>query len=272
MDCKFIVFVEDPKDTTISKIIKTFRDLLYTVLVDARHVYDYKWIYDNTEVGRLFIFKDNNLLMYDREDLEIDMKWHPDFAITFNDWEKVDSQTWEAIRLYCQQHLTDEMIDMTNTMKVHEILGKPLTVRASLPEPEKVEYPEYYSFQSRHLESQDIMLYEVVKPFTDLPYTSVTRKYSLKGHLPFFTDLFICQSWGVARADIAFLKHMWSELQMDGEFDLESLMKDATERCLPAEDRFPDPEPEVYRRSLEDTILILKEKALGTSRFIPNKN
>lgn len=269
MDCKFVVFVEDPKNEVIGKIVKTFTELQYTVLVDSKHVNDYHWLFENTLVARLFIFHDNELHMYDRDSLDKNMKWKPDFAIIFNEDCEVDMVTWEAIRLYCQQHLTDESIDMTNTMKVHDFIKKPYTVKASLPEPEKVEYPDYYQFRSQYLEHYDIMLYEVVKPFTDLPYTSVTRNYNVKGHLPFFTDLFICQSWGVARDDIAFLINMWKELKMDGTFNLEVLMKEATEKCMPQDDRLPEPEPEVYRRCLEDTIQILKEKAAGTSRFIP---
>lgn len=114
------------------------------------------------------------------------------------------------------------------------------------------------------------MLYEVKKPFTDLPYTSVTRNYSKKGHIPFFTDLFICQSWGVARSDIAFLKHMWNELKMDGDFDLEKLMKAATEKCYPSDDNIPEPEPEVYRRSLDNVVLILNEKEQRQVQIIPD--
>jgi hypothetical protein len=106
------------------------------------------------------------------------------------------------------------------------------------------------------------MLYQVIKPFTDLPYTSVTREYSRKGHIPFFTDLFICQSWGVARNDIGFLQHMWTELKMDGEFNLDALMKDATEKCYPSDSAIPSAEPEVYRRCIDDVVQILQEKII----------
>jgi hypothetical protein len=271
MDCKIIVFVHDQKDSNTSKLLKTFAELGYTTLADGIHGKNYRWLIDNIKEGKFFIFANGVVKMYDKEVLEEDMKWYPDFAIVFNEECSIDSITWEAIRLYCNQHLTDEMIDMTNTMKVHEVMGKPMKAVSALKEEEVTTGLDHYSFESYYIEKEDIMLYEVLKPFTDLPYTSVTRNYSKKGHLPFFTDLFICQSWGVARSDISFLAYMWKELKMTGVFDIEELMKEATEKCLPSETRIPEPEPEVYRRSLHDTILILREKAINKmeSRFIP---
>lgn len=278
MDVKFTVYVVDKDDPTVVKVIKTFRDLGYTVLVDAIHIKNYKWFQENIVVGRLFIFDRDELFMFTKENLDPEMIWTPDFSITFNDDAEISDTQWDEIHLYAKQHLTDEMIDMTNTMKVHELLGKPTTQKVELEDIEiKKQEQDYYALNRCFLEKQDIMLYEVTKPFTDLPYTSVTRNYSKKGHLPFFTDLFICQSWGVARADIAFLAEMWKELKMTGEFDLDKLLKEATEKCMPQENTLPEPEPEVYRRSLQDTILILKEKSEGTNRriipdFIRNKN
>ena len=271
MECKIIVYVHDTKDIMTAKMLKTFTDLGYTTMADGKNGKRYQYLYENMVEARMFILNGENLHMYDREALTIDMLWYPDFAIIFQEADHIDDITWEAIRLYCQQHLTDQMIDMTNCMKVHQVMGKPMAATAGLSI-EKAEVPvtcDYYSFRRQFVESQDIMLYEVTKPHTDLPYTSVTRFYSKKGHLPFFTDLFICQSWGVARADVGFLKEMWKELQMTGEFDLEKLMKEATEKCMPSDDRLPEPEPEVYRRSLEDTLTILKEKTVGNRRYIP---
>lgn len=274
MDCRIVVYVHDTKDAMTAKFLKTFTELGYTTLADGKHGKEYTYLYDNMKQARLFIFENEILHMFDRHALDPNMTWYPDFGILFNDDCEIDSSTWEAIRLYCQQHLTDQMIDMTNTMKVHEVMGKPVSATASLKNDTapKLDEENCYQFRTQYLESIDTMLYEVKKPFVDLPYTSVTRNYKNKGHLPFFTDLFICQSWGVARADVAFLAEMWKELKMDGVFDLDALMKHATEKCMPSEDRFPEPEPEVYRRSLENTIVILKEKASGSRRYIPNKN
>lgn len=278
MDVKFIVLVAKPNDPHYGYLLKTFTALGYTTLADGINYNNYNWYQRNIKVGRLFIFDKDELFMFTVENLDSKMDWMPDFAITFNDDAVITEKQWDEIHLYCKQHLTNEIIDMTNTMKVHELLGRPTKMVANVDEtPALEEKQDYYGFNRCYLDEQDIMLYEVTKPFTDLPYTSVTRRYSKKGHLPFFTDLFICQSWGVARSDVAFLANMWKELKMEGEFDLEKLMKEATEKCMPKDDELPEPEPEVYRRSLQDTILILKEKMEGTNRriipdFIRNKN
>lgn len=278
MDVKFTVFVADPQDSHYGNLLKTFTNLGYVALADGINYKNYNWYQKNIKVGRLFIFDKDELFMFTVDNLDSEMIWLPDFAITFNDDALITEEQWDEIHLYCKQHLTNDVIDMTNTMKVHELLGKPTSMTASIEDTPMLEADQdYYGFNRCYLDQQDIMLYEVTKPHTDLPYTSVTKNYSKKGHLPFFTDLFICQSWGVARDDIAFLKEMWKELNMEGDFDIETLMKNATEKCMPKDDQLPEPEPEVYRRSLNDTILILKEKALGTNRrivpdFIRNKN
>ena len=270
-NARFIVFASKPNTSEETKLIKTFHALGYSTFIDGKHKSDYGWLMKNIAVGKLFIYDDDEVYMFDKEQLDQNMMFTPDFALVCNDTDVISEKEWDQIHLYLKQHLTDQIIDMTNTMKVHEMLGKPTYEKAVMNEIEPAKQQSHYSFDCKHLEDEDIMLYQVIKPFTDLPYTSVTRNYSKKGHIPFFTDLFICQSWGVARNDIAFLKFMWSELGMDGEFDLDNLMKSATESCYPSETSIPNSEPEVYRRSISDVIIILKEKIVRKSnRNIPN--
>lgn len=269
-DVRFIVFVNKPNTADEAKIVKTFHDLGYATYVDAIHRNDYEWFSRNVVTGRLFIYDGDQVYMFEKEKLTPSMDFTPDFVILFNEDTQISLEQWDAIHKYVQQHLTDELIDMTNTMKVHEMLGKPTTQRVELKDVEMAPLNDHYEFECRHLEEEDMMLYEVIKPFTDLPYTSVTRNFKKKGHVPFFTDLFICQSWGVARSDIAFLKQMWDHLKMDGTFDLDSLMKAATEKCYPSDNAIPEPEPEVYRRKLDDVIQILDEKKSKQVRIIPD--
>lgn len=277
-EVKIVVFVDKPNTIEQTNQIKVFTDLGYATLVDSLHKRDYNYIYKNTVNARLFIQEDENVYMFKREDLLPDMLLTPDFIIVFPDDADISEDNWNRIQQYVEEHVTDSIIDMTNTMKVNELMGKPVELKAEkLPEViEGNRGNDFYNLETRFLEDLDIMLYEVTKPFTDLPYTSVTRNYSKKGHKPFFTDLFICQSWGVARADIAFLKHTWEQFKMAGEFDLDAMMQEAIEKCLPSETNIPEPEPEVYRRSLNDVISILAEKKSRNSKIIPdfikNKN
>lgn len=270
MDHRFIVFASKPNTEDEAKIIKTFHALGYTTFVDGFHKNDYKWFNKNVVVGRLFIYDGDVVYMFEKNQLPEDMSFTADFVLLFNEDAIVTDDQWNSIHTHIQQHLTDEMIDMTNTMKVHELLGKPTFQKANLEPVEAPPENTHYQFESELLKDEDIMLYQVIKPFTDLPYTSVTRNFSNKGHIPFFTDLFICQSWGVARTDIAFLKQMWIHLKMDGEFNLENLMKTATEKCYPSEHNIPQPEPEVYRRPISAVIKILEEKKSKLIRTIPD--
>jgi hypothetical protein len=278
LDVKIIVYVDVPNTKEQANHVKVFSELGYAPLADSLHRYDYNYLYKNGLNARFFIQEDEELYMFDREDLLIDMTVVPDFVIVFNENKEVCKEDWSRIHQYVKEHITDTMVDMTNTMKVHELMGKPVEMKSEqLTEViESTRGNNYYNLETRLLEHLDIMLYEVRKPFTDLPYTSVTRNYSKKSHLPFFTDLFICQSWGVARSDISFLQHTWKELNMEGVFDLEALMKEATDKCLPSDNRIPEPEPEVYRRELNDVITILAEKKSRSVKAIPdfikNKN
>jgi hypothetical protein len=272
--CKIVVYVDNPNTAEQAEHIKFFDTLGYTAYADAIHKYDYYYLKKNVPFknGRFFITEREKIYMFDENLLREDMSVTPDFALIFNETEEcVSEDDWAKIANFFDQHWLDENIDMTNTMKVYELIGRPEKMATTAEASDEIitEQQDYYSLNLKYLEEVDIMLYEVTKPFTDLPYTSVTRNYSKKGHLPFFTDLFICSSWGVARSDILFLQHSWNEFKMDGEFNLDVLLKNATEKCLPSESNIPEPEPEVYRRNIESTIKILNEKMSKGSKKVP---
>lgn len=272
LDVKIVVFVDVPNTTEQAYQIKIFNNLGYCTLVDSLHKRDYSYLFENTMNGRMFIQEEDEVYMFDRNDLRQEMYLVPDFALIFGEDKEVTEADWSKIYKYLEQHLTDSMLDVNNAIEVEGFMGKPLLEIAEPENDVAVSYrgDDFYSLETRYLEEDDIMLYEVKKPFTDLPYTSITRNYSNKGHTPFFTDLFICNSWGVARSDVAFLKHTWGQFKMEGEFDLEELMKKATEKCLPSETNIPEPEPEVYRRDLLTVLDIIKEKKSRNQKIIPD--
>lgn len=122
---------------------------------------------------------------------------------------------------------------------------------------------DQYTFNAHTCGDRNVALFEIVKPYTDLPYTIVVRDYGNRGYLPIFTSLFICSSWGVCSEDIGFLKELWGFLGMAGVFDIDELMKDATERCTPRQGFLPEPEPEVYRRNIDQVLQIFMDKEMG---------
>jgi hypothetical protein len=50
---------------------------------------------------------------------------------------------------------------------------------------------------------------------------------------------------------------------MSGEFDLDSILKQHTEACYPSSTACPEPEPEVYRRSIEQVLRTFSERESG---------
>lgn len=134
---------------------------------------------------------------------------------------------------------------------------------AAPPEAQLMELPvfdHYPGLKEYELETclvNDYMFYQVTKPHVDIPYTTVVRGFEKNGHKRFFTNLFICNSWGVANADIQFLHKAWKWLEMDDEMDLDALMKEATEAC-----KYPtmETEPEVWRNDLKSVLQIFNKR------------
>jgi len=106
-------------------------------------------------------------------------------------------------------------------------------------------------------------VYEVVSPFSLVPFCTTVHKFSEQGHRPFFTSLFACSDWGLRMSDIAFLEDTWTQIGMEGYLDLDAEMKRATEMCFPSQGMMPQAEPTVYRATLEETLDILGNKLTG---------
>jgi len=120
-----------------------------------------------------------------------------------------------------------------------------------------------YSYRTLVDNDRDLIYVEVLKPFTDRPYTVIIRAYSKRGILPFFTSLYVCSSWGVCNSDHVFLTRLWDYLDMStnhGDFDLPNRLKKDIEACYPGKGRVPDSEPEVYRLTIEQVREQLNKK------------
>lgn len=79
---------------------------------------------------------------------------------------------------------------------------------------------DYYDFREYHLKDRNVALFEITKPFTDLPYTLVLRDFDHTGYLPLFSGFYIEMSWGVSPKDDEYLRFLWKKLGMEGECDL----------------------------------------------------
>ena len=266
------VFVSHPITTAENDIVKRFINLGFAPLVDASHKNIYTWFLNNVKETdhRLFTFENQNIYFYDANDLHPEMDFSPNVMIHWSDsCRKIEKEEWRSIREWLKykfftcydyiDHLTKEIDEADILMK------RPFTDKLEAGE-EDTSWPQYqdhYSFKTFFIEDKNTMLYEVWKPFTDLPYTSVIRNYSTRGHQAFFPTLYICKSWGVSRHDLPFLSFMWKQLDQKDDFDMDKMLKEATEKCYPSANGEVELEPEVYRRSIDDVLLILQTQQDG---------
>jgi hypothetical protein len=256
-----IVYTENPATETDTHIIRAFTDLGYIPLVDSVHNNNYQHFQSNFQQNyRLYMYSPTKIYEFTKEDLAAEMMFTPDFSISFREHEddELNAEQWFCLRCYLDYYITKQShernLDFTKVETAKNILTHPIkqaTDAINHIDPPTPEQNVCYGFRSKYLEDIDVKLYEVTKPHTDLPYTSITRNFSKLGDLPFFSSLFICESWGVCNSDVEFLYQLWLHFNMEGEFDIDKLYRDRVEACYPKPTAVPEPEPEVYRRSIE---------------------
>lgn len=262
---KITVFVSNPSTKEEDDIVKRFLELKFAPLVDANHKKLHSWFIQNVKPvpHKLFTIEKQNVYFYDVDDLHDEMDFTPHFMIHWNEEDVIEEHQWRSIREWLVYNFFtcyDYFDYMTEEIRLaDQFMKRPLTDVVTLKNEEKdKETNQYYAFQTHYVEDRDTMLYEVKKPNTDLPYTSVIRNFSKRGHQAFFPTLYICQSWGVSRHDLPFLSFIWKQLELEGEFDMDKMLKEATEKCYPSKNGVPEPEPEVYRRSIPDVLSTLQ--------------
>lgn len=282
---QIIVFVSNPVTQKQSNIVKAI-DERFPPKVDSLHGTDLQYLKKNYKNNHRFFFVSEFLSMCASKDLTY---LAPDFALVFPDDEEISEKDWICMSRHMETWFfpsitpTPLTINAARLMQPPQVL-KPKTMinngEEKLELPEKVEeryfdeyditlakvetpkLPENYDLKTHYLEDEDILLIEVEKPFCDVPYTVVLRDFEKKGSdlTQFFTDIFICSSWGVSRYDYEFLNQVWNHWNMSGELDLQNRLKEATERCYPREGEQPNAEPEVYRRFMSQVEESIKSK------------
>jgi hypothetical protein len=267
------VFVSQPVTNIENDLVKRFIDLGFAPLVDSTHRNSYNWFENNVKNTnhRLFTFENQNVYFYDANDLHPEMDFIPNVMIHWSASDRqVADEEWRSIREWLKykfftcydyiDYLTKEITETDKFMK------RPFTDKRDLGSTEKENWPthkDHYSFKTFLIEDKDTMLYEIWKPNTDMPYTSVIRSFSKRGHRAFFPTLYICNSWGVSRHDLPFLSFMWKQLDQKDDFDMDKMLKEATEKCYPSSTGEVELEPEVYRRTIDDVLLILQTQQDG---------
>ena len=220
---KIIIFSKVPADGQNIFIHDRITGADFIPLVDSVHGSDMGWISKQLDAGncRLFYWIAGELHMEEKL-LEFE---DADFMISYNLAEHVSRAGWVTIFEYFEKIIKGEKVEFGDQPYFEKAIFSANTLNEEMV---TVELDDDYSFIEGFVDDMDVALFEIKKPNTPVPYTIVVRNYSKIGHIPIFTSLFICPSWGVNRMDAAFLKHLWQHLKMVGEFNLDELLKNHT--------------------------------------------
>lgn len=213
--------------------------------------------------GRFFAFHDNDIHMYSLN--EIDM-YDPQLLLSFDTNVNITKRNWFTVSKWLKSVFNGNVSKELHTAFC-ELFPPAVKVEKFVPEgdDDMIEEPvNEYGFRKSFITSVNgckICVCEIVKPFTDKPYTIVLRDYDTNSYLRLFTGLFVCTSWGVSSKDVQFLHVLWKYLDMHethGDICLEKRLHEDVESCKP--ENGGRAEPEVYRESLEYVENLLRDK------------
>lgn len=262
---KITVYTWPQPSAEDQQLIRMFQNNGFTPMIDAIHKTDTQWFNQQYKSNyRFFALKAQCLDAFDVHSLNPALNKTPAFTISYNGIDFISEHDWRFITRYFD-HLFFPLCNKPKIIsrRAHELLNTPIRISPNIaPEPIQTTTSDSYDLELKEIPDRNVCLCTVTKPNVDRPYTVVIRNYASTGLVPFFTSLFISKSWGVAGADYAFLKSVWQQY-MQGDFDLDGMLKQATEACYPSSQSPPIPEPEVYRKSMVDTLATLQAKEEG---------
>lgn len=235
----FFTFFVDKKETSyaapyirkLGKYYPSFVDSIYFIPIDMKSRYA-------RANAKFFAFDYDEFIMFDLETVDL---IEPLIALTMDSFTKMNRKNWVVVHQFLQTVFEGGIPDMTEIEKLipaTSVITDKILLTKSV-EPVK---PQQTDYGFDYLVEENICYCQIEKPYTDNPYTCVIRDFETKGFIPLFTDMYVCQSWGVTNLDNAFLEKLWQHLNMPGEIDLENRLKNEIELC-----RGGKPEPEVYR-------------------------
>lgn len=275
---KLLVFKKEGGFT--ADIINLFDEQGYGYFVDAIHLDDYDYLKKNFyDIPHLlcYITMTNMIMWVNYKRLPGYSRVNtPDFIVYFDGGEVLDWADWTFLEKYVKDLFSFSELPLL-TKRQDYLLFTGLRPEQIAPVSENGDVKmidddddtsideDFYDFREYVVKERDVGFFEIRKPFTDLPYTIVIRNFSKVGYLPLFSGFYIEMSWGVSPKDDAYLRYLWKKLKMEGDCDLEKLQRERAMSCYPGKGSVPEPQPEVYRKSIEDvrTEFEMKETGLG---------
>ena len=265
---KFIIFLkkDEPSETEQLVMDKLHQaEILY--FVDKVHSKDYQWFKTNFKQTDCRFFWDEVLKAAEYSFLTDD--YFPTMVVYFDDCASIETRDWVYIVQYVRHVVLGTDIDpYALRLGKSYVMGVPKTLPTDKPIVTTTTAPDdpdrqHYSVRSIEIKERDAKFYELWKPHVDTPYTVMVQPYSQKGDARFFSSLFACSSWGVARLDAEFLRHVWRDMGLPGTMDLDALIKEHVEDCTPSEKSAGEAEPKVYRLTIEQLLIQLQDKLEG---------
>ena len=243
------------------KLVAELESFGFKVLVDAVHDWQSFFITNYKDVAHRAFYHEP-YLAGKIEDINWKMMGRPDFVIWFN--KEVDSEDsrWGDVVEYLKFCFAGGEMSNSVMLNAKVFLGTHVVPPCMLQSPQVVQGDDglvtvrdakehYYGFNSKLYEAADLAIFSVTKPFVEDPFTIVLRNFKKDGATNFFADLFACEDWGTSFCDVSFLKQLWEELDIEGEFDVDALLERRTREFLPIEGSAKI-EPVVLRRSIEE--------------------
>ena len=276
---RITVFIDQDPTANDNALIAKFENNQVRVLVDAIHKREINWIIKNYENCPHRVYYATQDELYDGIVKELDYNAPFSFIAYFPETELLNNADWVYIRLYLKAVLYGERMPRLTRRLTALLSGEQ---REIVELKSKVEFHEdaepCYTFKKSIFEDRNIMLCEIIKPIAvkyqdkreekvlieqSVPYTIVVRNFANRGYLPIFWSLFICDSWGKDNKDIQFLKALWEDLKMEGEFDMDKIIERGIDECNWSNGEGACAGPEVYRKALDETLETLLRKENG---------
>jgi hypothetical protein len=281
---KIVVFTDQEPTKSDSALIAKFENSNHRVLVDSIHKNEINWLVKNYDPCPHRVYFADSIELYDGIVRELDVTAPFNFIAYFDEKEVVNNADWVYIRLYLKALLYDEKMPRI-TRRLSSMLNQVYTesVKVNAIEDINIDQEPCYTFKKAVFEDRNIALCEIVKPIIvkcedklqakdvvekSVPYTIVVRNFATRGYYPIFWSLFICDSWGKDNKDIQFLKALWSDLNMEGEFNMDEIIDNGIKECNWGNGQGACAGPEVYRKGIDETLQTLLKKEQGLTTIV----
>ena len=243
------------------QLVVSLESFGFKVLVDAVHNWKSFFVNNYKDVAHRAFFHEP-YLAGSVEDIDFKMMGPPDFVVWFGSGVDNSDPRWVDVVEYLKFCFIGGEINNSVMMNAKVFLGTHVVPPCLLKSEETIVGADglvtlrdaskhFYGFNSKLYDAEDLAIFSVTKPFVAEPFTIVLRNYREEGATNFFADLFACEEWGTSFCDVSFLKQLWEELEIVGEFDVDALLERRTKEFLPIEGS-GKVEPVVLRRSIED--------------------